>query len=617
MSFLTVLALLAASVLPAAQANDNRAPSGSPVASEVHLTLDARNVMWFPDGERNRGVPIEAFAERGKAPQIPGPLIRVRAGTVVVATVRNLIPDSVLTMHGMMPRPSDRDRSVRVPSGETRVIRFRAGAPGTYLYWGATKARTLDSRFGSDSQLSGALVVDPPAPAPISNDRVFVISQWDNVYDKSGNPNFDYELNVINGRAWPYTERLTYNRGATVHWRWINAGYGDHPLHLHGFFFSVDSRGDGLADTLYANPSERDRVVTEVVHPGQTFAMTWHADRAGNWLFHCHFAYHIVRHTSVATMIDGRNVMSETSYENEYVRHAGMGGLILALTVRAPGPQLAIPEPTPVRHIHVRVERAADDRPDAPSFRYVLDNGVDSASDAAVGPPIVLTRGVPVAIDVTNALNEPTAIHWHGIELSDSYYDGVSGMSGYGSRRAPMIEPGETFEVRMTPPRAGTFVYHTHMDDVWQLRGGLAGPLIVVEPGVTFDPATDHVFTLTTTHALADELKIFVNGTLQPPAITCRVGVLQRFRFINMTTFWPDAVVSLSDGKRTEQWRSLQVDGAYVSTKRQALESAVRSLTIGQTRDFTFMPRAPGELELQFWPDPTFPSVTVPVHVVE
>ena len=45
------------------------------------------------------------------------------------------------------------------------------------------------------------------------------------------------------------------------------------------------------------------------------------------------------------------------------------------------------------------------------------------------------------------------------------------------------MEPGQSFIVRITPPRAGTFIYHTHWHDEAQLAGGLYGPLLVMEPG--------------------------------------------------------------------------------------------------------------------------------------
>ena len=57
----------------------------------------------------------------------------------------------------------------------------------------------------------------------------------------------------------------------------------------------------------------------------------------------------------------------------------------------------------------------------------------------------------------------------------------------------PAIAPGRTFVARFVPPDAGPFTYHSHMDDGWQLAGGLVGPLIVVAPGHDFDARTDHI----------------------------------------------------------------------------------------------------------------------------
>src|SRR5665647_2540462 len=53
-------------------------------------------------------------------------------------------------------------------------------------------------------------------------------------------------------------------------------------------------------------------------------------------------------------------------------------------------------------------------------------------------------------------------------------------MSGADAHSAPLIAPGDSFVVRLTPPRAGTFIYHTHADDLTQLTGGLYGALIVL-----------------------------------------------------------------------------------------------------------------------------------------
>jgi len=58
---------------------------------------------------------------------------------------------------------------------------------------------------------------------------------------------------------------------------------------------------------------------------------------------------------------------------------------------------------------------------------------------------------------------------------------------------APMIEPGASFVVRFTPPRTGTFIYHTHLDDIRQLSSGLYGSIIVLEPGQSLDAEKDRI----------------------------------------------------------------------------------------------------------------------------
>jgi FtsP/CotA-like multicopper oxidase with cupredoxin domain len=601
--------------MPAIRANDNRIGAGQIVQHELRASIEARWGKWYPDGPNGAAVPIQAFAEAGRTPQIPGPLIRVQSGTMVDVQIRNSIPGTHLTVHGLMDRPALSDRSFDVPFAQTRVIRFRAGVPGTFYYWASTTAAAVNRRFGADSQLNGAIVIDPAgAKVPAAQDRIFVIGQWVNVRDPKGRPDFNYELDVINGRTWPFTERLSYARDATVHWRLINPTSGAHPMHLHGFYFRVDSRGDGVADTVYRRDRDRDVRVTELIRSGGTFSMTWHAARAGNWFFHCHLSYHTAAHLPIADMVAGKQSTDDETYENGFLSKGEMGGLILSVAVR--GTARRALQPPIARRFTLLVERASDDRAGAPSYKYVLNEaGKTVAESGAVGPPIVLTRNVPVAIDVTNRLDEATAVHWHGMELTDSYYDGVAGYSGQGDRVAPMIDPGQTFEAVMVPPRAGTFIYHTHMNDVYQLRGGLAGPLIVLEPGQQFDSATDHIFTITTTHKLDDAGKIFVNGVFQPPALTVRAGVPQRFRFINVTTFWTNAIFSLSSGGRTLLWQPVAIDGADLPAGRRTLQSAVETVTVGATRDVTFTP-ARGTMLLQIWPSSRRRPVTIPVNAV-
>src|SRR5687768_15703616 len=69
--------------------NDNRVAAGTLQNGVLTVRLDARTGEWRPDGETDPAIVIRAFAEEGKALQIPAPLIRVPRGTEIRAFVRN------------------------------------------------------------------------------------------------------------------------------------------------------------------------------------------------------------------------------------------------------------------------------------------------------------------------------------------------------------------------------------------------------------------------------------------------------------------------------------------------------------------------------------------------
>jgi FtsP/CotA-like multicopper oxidase with cupredoxin domain len=90
------------------------------------------------------------------------------------------------------------------------------------------------------------------------------------------------------------------------------------------------------------------------------------------------------------------------------------------------------------------------------------------------GPTLKIPRGRESIIRFHNALKEPSTTHWHGLRI-DNAMDGVPGMT------QALVQPGEDFEYRITPPDAGTYWYHTHQRAWSQLAFGLAGVLIVEE----------------------------------------------------------------------------------------------------------------------------------------
>jgi FtsP/CotA-like multicopper oxidase with cupredoxin domain len=103
------------------------------------------------------------------------------------------------------------------------------------------------------------------------------------------------------------------------------------------------------------------------------------------------------------------------------------------------------------------------------------DTAVWAYEGSVPGPVLQVRQGQPVQITVVNKFNEDTTVHWHGIRLPNAM-DGVPGLT-----QKP-IRPGESFVYEFTPPDAGTFWYHPHVDTLQQLGRGLAGALIVEEP---------------------------------------------------------------------------------------------------------------------------------------
>ena len=89
----------------------------------------------------------------------------------------------------------------------------------------------------------------------------------------------------------------------------------------------------------------------------------------------------------------------------------------------------------------------------------------------------------------------------------------------------PAIAPGSSFAAKMTPSRAGTFIYHTHWHDEDQLLNGIYGPLIVLEPGEKYDPDHDKIF-LFSFAKFPDPLgqALLINGSPQPSQQNCELG---------------------------------------------------------------------------------------------
>ncbi|HVP43539.1 MAG TPA: multicopper oxidase domain-containing protein, partial [Terriglobales bacterium] len=561
----------------------------------LSLQLEIVEGMWYPDGYDSTGVLIPVFAEPGKPPTDPGPLLRVREGTTIDVSIRNRIAGKTATVHGLHTRPG-KDQPVEVPFGEERHVRFSAGAPGAYFYWASVGGKSLQER-DIDSELSGAFIVDPPGKP--AKDPIFIISAYDRPPDPKATPPVqELDTFAINGRSWPHTQHFTHTVGEPIHWTWINASYEPHPLHLHGTYFSVDSLGDNERDRIFP-PSERRLVVTESLADNGTMRMTWSPEQPGNWLFHCHILYHVTPYLDLSSQIAYPKYEDFVAAHDHSHKH--MAGLVLGVTaLPRPGARAAV-KPAP-RLLTLVAAPRGDKLGDLPALGYQLFAGdVDPAPGTlrvvAPGVPIVLTRGQPVAIKVVNRLQDSTSVHWHGIQL-ESYFDGVVGWGGLAPQVTPAIAPGDSFVAHFTPPRSGTFIYHTHLNDLEQISTGLYGALIVVDHHESFDPDSDKVFVLSRGGIDDEKAPVLINGVVQAAPLSLRAGKRYRLRFVGITAA-ATVTVSLKSGDSVATWRPLAKDGADLPASYTAPKPATVALDPGETYDFEYVPAAPGQFVLE------------------
>lgn len=157
---------------------------------------------------------------------------------------------------------------------------------------------------------------------------------------------------------------------------------------------------------------------------------------------------------------------------------------------------------------------------------------------SAPGPTIQANEGDRVRIIFDNHLPEPTAIHWHGLELPIEM-DGVLGLE-----QKPVM-PGERFVYDFTLHQNGTFFYHPHMA-MQEMVGMLGG--FIIHPKTAWTPHVDKDFLISLQeyavlpnnsmpNSMSMEFNwLTFNGKAGPAStpLVIRAGERVRLRFINL-----------------------------------------------------------------------------------
>ena len=104
-----------------------------------------------------------------------------------------------------------------------------------------------------------------------------------------------------------------------------------------------------------------------------------------------------------------------------------------------------------------------------------LSTSVWAYNGTVPGPELRYRQGERLRLEVENALDVETTVHWHGIRVPNAM-DGVPGLT-----QAPIAPRGGRFAYEFDLPDAGTHWYHPHLGSAEQVGRGLAGALIVEE----------------------------------------------------------------------------------------------------------------------------------------
>lgn len=573
-------------LLEEVQINDNRKPAGELRNGIFYINLEIREGNWYPETKDGAPIKITAITEVGKPLQVPGPLIRVPEGTEIKATITNRATGQPHSLFGFYQRPnSNLKDSILIAPGETKQINFSAGTAGTYFYY-ANKGPFPHIRV----QLYGALIVDAKNEKPDPAERIIMIGV--NLDKVDTNLMRQY---VMNGLTWPYTERLRYRQWELVKWRVINASRAPHPMRLHRFPFTLHSLGNIGVDSIIGK-EKAQLMVTQNLLANTTMRISWIPSREGNWLFHCH----LVDHIFPVSYLRNRDEMQHSNANLETHARDAMGGLIMGINV-IPDKRFQArisKNKTATRKLTLVIGEKENyfDNSNGKGFQLVekgkarlRDRQATANGFSIPGPPLVLIRDQTVAIKIINTLKEPTTMHWHGLEI-DSYYDGVPGWGYMGMKLAPLIQPGDSFTVYLTPSRAGTFMYHTHMHDLQLLQGMYAD--------------------------LFGKHKSLLNGTSTPEILYLKKRKRYRFRIINIGAQNFGNFISIKQNGQLVSWTLIGKDGISLRKNQRQLKPSSQRVAIGETFDFEFSPDKPGDylIEVAF---ASKPEVTQLVKVEE
>jgi manganese oxidase len=255
-------------------------------AKVFHLVAEVLRQKIHPDKT------IDLWGFNGSA---PGPTIQVNQGDHVRVIFENHLPEaSSIHWHGLedligddgMPGISQEP----VKPGGRFVYEFDIHQSGTYFYHSHMAMQEM-------AGMLGGFIMHPSTPYHPHCDKDFLLHlQEYAVLPNNTVPNtmnMEYNWLLLNGKAGPASTPLIVHQGDRVRIRFVNLGMDHHPLHIHGYTFQVTgTEGGRIPETAWWPGT------TVLVGVAQARDIEINADRAGDWMLHCHLPHHMMNQMS-------------------------------------------------------------------------------------------------------------------------------------------------------------------------------------------------------------------------------------------------------------------------------------------------------------------------------
>lgn len=226
--------------------------------------------------------------------QTPGPTIEVVEGDRVRIFVTNKLPEpTTMHWHGiLMPNGMDGVTGLTQPPimpEETAKYEFTIRqSASTHMY---------HPHFDEMTQIAmgmmGFFIIHPEHSTlaeKVDRDFALMLHEWFiPIGASTPDPNvmLDFNYFTFNSTVFPKTDSLVVKKGEKVRIRLGNVSMDSHPIHLHGYEFTVVAQG-----AQRMNPFAQYEAVTINVPVGDTRDIEFVADTPGDWALHCHKTHH-------------------------------------------------------------------------------------------------------------------------------------------------------------------------------------------------------------------------------------------------------------------------------------------------------------------------------------